>query len=189
MSNIDRVDLKGVEFNANANIMRGWSVFSSVNYTDSKIKKNSSRPYTVGNKSPYTAEYTINLGTQIDTPITDAVDGVLRADYRITGPTWFHTVQDETVPTIFSGLIPVSQVSFLGARFGDAKYDVARRGTYGVLDLRAGLEGERWKISVFANNALNKKYVNEVILAAEFGGSFISPGGRRLIGVEAGYKF
>jgi iron complex outermembrane receptor protein len=31
--------------------------------------------------------------------------------------------------------------------------------------------------------------VNEVILAAEFGGSFISPGGRRLIGVEAGYKF
>jgi len=189
VSNIDRVDLKGVEFNANANIMRGWSVFSSVNYTDSEIKKNSSRPYTVGNKSPYTAEYTINLGTQIDTPITDSVDGVLRADYRITGPTWFHTVQDETVPTIFSGLIPVSQVSFLGARFGDAKYNVARRGTYGVLDLRAGLEGERWKISVFANNALNKKYVNEVILAAEFGGSFISPGGRRLIGVEAGYKF
>ncbi|MFM7029311.1 MAG: TonB-dependent receptor [Chakrabartia sp.] len=189
VSNIDRVDLKGVEFNANANLMRGWSVFGSVNYTDSEIKKNASRPYTVGNASPYTAKYTINLGTQIDTPVTDKIDAVLRADYRITGPTWFHTVQDETVPTIFSGLIPISAVSFLGADFGNAKYDVARRGTFGVLDLRAGFEGERWKINVFANNALNKKYVNEVILAAEFGGSFISPGGRRLIGVQAGYKF
>ncbi len=189
VSNIDRVDLKGVEFNANANLMRGWSVFGSVNYTDSEIKKNASRSYTVGNKSPYTAEYTINVGTQIDTPVSDSIDAVLRADYRITGPTWFHTVQNQTVPTIFSGLIPISALNFLPASVGDAKYDVAKRGTFGVLDLRAGFEGERWKINVFANNALNKKYVNEVILAAEFGGSFISPGGRRLIGVQAGYKF
>ncbi len=189
VSNIDRVDLKGLEFNANANLMRGWSVFGSVNYTDSEIKKNSSRPYTVGNKSPYTADYTINLGTQIDRPVSDKVDVVLRADYRITGPTWFHTVQNQSVPTIFSGLLPISALSFLPPSVGDAKYDVARRGAFGVLDLRAGFEGERWKINVFANNALNKKYVNEVILAAEFGGSFISPGGRRLIGVQAGYKF
>lgn len=189
VSNIDRVDLKGVEFNANANLMRGWSVFGSVNYTDSQIKKNSSRPYTVGNKSPYTADYTINVGTQIDTPVTDQLDAVFRADYRITGPTWFHTVQNQSVPTIFSGLLPISALNFLPASVGDAKYDVAKRGTFGVLDLRAGLEGERWKLNVFANNVLNKKYVNEVILAAEFGGSFISPGGRRLIGVQAGYKF
>ncbi|MEY3906541.1 MAG: hypothetical protein RIR59_1364 [Pseudomonadota bacterium] len=188
VSNIDRVDLKGIELNANANIVRGWSVFGSANFTDSEIKKNSSRPGTVGNKSPYTADYTINLGTQIDTPITDEVDAVLRADYRITGPTWFHTVQNQSSPTLFSGLLPISALA-LPSVVGDGKFDVARRGTFGVLDLRAGIEGERWKLNVFANNALNKKYVNEVILAVEFGGSFISPGGRRLIGVEAGYKF
>jgi iron complex outermembrane receptor protein len=36
---------------------------------------------------------------------------------------------------------------------------------------------------------LNRKYIAEAIPAIEFGGSFISPGGRRLIGVEVGYKF
>ena len=42
-----------------------------VQLTDSEIKQNSSRPYTVGNKSPYTADYTINLGNQIEAPLND----------------------------------------------------------------------------------------------------------------------
>jgi iron complex outermembrane receptor protein len=113
----------------------------------------------------------------------------MRADYRITGPTWFHTVQNQERPTLFSGLIPISAVNFLTASFGTARYDVARRDAFGVLNLRFGLEGERWNVGVFADNLLNKKYLNEVIPAVEFGGSFISPGARRLIGVEAGFKF
>lgn len=188
VSNIDKVDLKGAELNLNARLVKGWTVFGAFNVTDSKIKKNSSRPYTVGNKSPYTASYTINLGSQIDTPLSNSLDLVLRADYRITGPTWFHTVQNQTRPTLFSGLLPGSALA-LPAFVGDGKFDVARRKAFGVLDLRAGIEGEKWKLSVFADNLLDKKYVNEVITAVEFGGSFISPGARRLIGVEAGYKF
>jgi len=43
--------------------------------------------------------------------------------------------------------------------------------------------------AIFANNALNREYLNEVIPAIEFGGSFISPGARRLVGVEVGFKF
>jgi iron complex outermembrane receptor protein len=35
----------------------------------------------------------------------------------------------------------------------------------------------------------DKKYLAEVIPAIEFGGSFISPGARRMIGVELGAKF
>ena len=42
---------------------------------------------------------------------------------------------------------------------------------------------------MFANNLLNKRYLNEVITAVEFGGSFITPGTRRLIGVEGSVKF
>jgi iron complex outermembrane receptor protein len=189
VSNIDRVDLKGAEINLNTRLTKGWTVFGSANVTDSKIKKNSSRPYTVGNKSPYTADYTINLGSQIEAPLTSRVNIVMRADYRITGPTWFHTVQDQTRPTLFSGFLPVSALSFLPASTGDGRFDVARRNAYGVLDARFGLETERWKLNVFAENMLNRRYVNEVILAVEFGGSFISPGARRLVGVEAGYKF
>ncbi len=188
VSNIDRVDIKGVELNADASLLDGWTVFGALNVTDSEIKKNSSRTYTVGNKSPYTADYTINLGTQLDTPINAYVNLVLRADYRITGPTWFHTVQNQTRPTLFSGLLPISALALPGF-VGDATYDVNRRNSFGVLDLRGGFEGEHWKLNIFANNVLDKKYLNEVIPAIEFGGSFISPGGRRLIGVEAGFKF
>jgi iron complex outermembrane receptor protein len=36
---------------------------------------------------------------------------------------------------------------------------------------------------------LDKSYPNEVIPAIEFGGSFISPGAGRVVGVEAGIKF
>jgi iron complex outermembrane recepter protein len=188
VSNIDKVELKGAELNLTGRIIEGWTVFGSANVTDSKIKANASRPYTVGNKSPYTADYTINLGTQIVAPLGDALDVTLRADYRITGPTWFHTVQNQERPTLFSGLLPGSAL-MLPAVVGNARYDVARREAFGVLNLRVGLEGERWKVNVFANNFLDKRYLNEVIPAIEFGGSFISPGARRQIGVEAGVKF
>lgn len=188
VSNIDRVDIKGVEANLDATIVKGWRVFAAANVTDSEIKKNSSRPYTVGNKSPHTADYTINLGTQVDRRINSAFDFIFRADYRVTGPTWFHTVQDQVRPTIFSGLLPISALA-LPAFVGDADYRVSRRKAFGVLDVRAGLEGEHWKANVFATNVFDKKYLSEVIPAIEFGGSFISPGARRLVGVEVGVKF
>ena len=168
--------------------MKGWNVFGGVNVTDSKIKKNSSRPYTVGNKSPYTADYTINLGSQIVAPLNDSLSVVMRADYRVTGPTYFHTVQDQSRPTLFSGLLPISALALPGF-VGDARYDRARRTAFGVLNLRAGLEGKNWTLTAFANNLLDRRYLNEVIPAIEFGGSFISPGDRQQIGVEAGFKF
>ena len=188
VSNIDRVDVKGVEFNANARVIDGWSFFGGINLTDSKIKKNSSRTYTVGNKSPYTADYTINLGTQIDTPLSGNIDVVMRADYRITGPTRFHTVQDQSRPTVFSALLPVSLFAAPPVA-GNGSYIAAQRDAFGVLNLRFGLEGKNWSLTAFAENLLDRKYISEAIPAIEFGGSFISPGGRRLIGVEAGYKF
>mgnify|MGYP003670571337 FL=1 len=188
VSNIDKVDIYGVELNASAKIVEGWDIFGSVNLTESEIKANASRPYTVGNKSPHTADYTINLGTQMVAPIASSFDLVMRADYRITGPTWFHTVQEDTGPTLFSGLLPGSALA-LPAFVGDNDTSITQRDAYGVLDLRFGLEGENWNITAFADNMLDRKYLNEVITAVEFGGSFISPGGRRRLGVEVGYKF
>ncbi len=188
VSNIDEVEVYGGEINLTVEPIDGWTVFGSANVTESEIIENASRPVTVGNKSPYTADYTINLGTQLDLPISNSIDFVTRADYRITGPTSFHTLQDDTNPTLFSGLLPGSALA-LPAFVGDADYSVARRDAFGVVDLRIGLESETWSITAYAENLFNEKYLNEVITAVEFGGSFISPGGRQRFGVELGYKF
>jgi iron complex outermembrane receptor protein len=189
VSNIDEVEVMGAELNVAAEVIEGWKFFGSFNVTDSEIKENASRPYTVGNKSPYTADYTINLGTEIDTPMSSTVDLIMRADYRITGPTFFHSVQDQDRPTLFTGLIPISNVSFLPAEFGTANYSVAEREAFGVLNLRAGVEVGNFSIFAFGENVLGREYVAEVIPAIEFGGSFISPGARRLYGVEVGMRF
>ena len=188
VSNIDSVEIKGAEVNMDAKVTRGWNVFGSFNVTDSAILANASRPYTVGNKSPYTPDYTLNLGTQFERPLTNNIDFLLRADYRLTGATWFHTVQDQTRPTIFSELLPISALQ-LPAAVGNGEWNLARRAAFGVVDLRVGLESGRFTVTAFAKNLLDKHYLNEVIPAIEFGGSFISPGDRRVVGVEAGYKF
>ncbi len=188
VSNIDEVEVYGGEINLTAEPVKGWKLFGSANVTESEIKANASRPVTVGNNSPYTADYTINLGTQVDLPITDTLDFVTRADWRITGPTWFHTLQDDTNPTLFSGLLPGSALG-LPAFVGDADYSVSRRDTFDVVDLRVGVETDTWSVIAYAENLFNEKYLNEVITAVEFGGSFISPGGRQRFGVEFGYKF
>jgi iron complex outermembrane receptor protein len=188
VSNIDDVELYGAELNLTAKLLDGWTVFGSANVTESEIKANASRPDSVGNKSPHTANYTINLGTQLDLPVSNTIDFVTRADYRITGPTWFHTLQNNTNPTLFSGLLPGSALA-LPAFVGDADLSVTKRESFGVMNLRVGVEGESWSIIAFADNLFDKKYLSEVITAAEFGGSFISPGGLQRFGVELGYKF
>ena len=188
VSNIDRVDVKGAEINLTAKVVDGFKVFGSFNVTDSEIKKNSSRTYTVGNKSPYTADWTLNVGGEVSIPVSGDFRFAARADYRLTGPTWFHSVQDQTRPSLFSGLLPISALALPGF-VGDARYNVAQRDTFGVLNLRAGFQSDRYSLMFFAENLLDKAYIAEAIPAIEFGGSFISPGGRRLWGVEAGMKF
>ena len=174
VSNIDKVTFKGIEGSFNARVYKGFSVFGSANYTDSEIKKNSARPYTVGNEAPATSKYTLNIGGQYDGPLTDSLGLLLRADYRVTGPTFFHTVQNNNVPTIFN----------LGANYTNSQRDA-----FGILNLRGGLKGDHWSLVAFANNATKKRYLAEVIVAPEFGGAFVAPGALRTIGVEGTFKF
>jgi iron complex outermembrane receptor protein len=89
-------------------------------------------------------------------------------------------VQAQQESTIFNLFYP---------GLGIADYTKTRRDAYGVLDLRLGVEGKSWSLTAFMSNALNKKYLSEIIPSPEFGGAFLSPGDRRLIGVELGWHF
>lgn len=51
------------------------------------------------------------------------------------------------------------------------------------------LKADRWTITAFASNLFNKDYINDDVVAPEFGGDFVAPGNLRRYGVEALFKF
>jgi iron complex outermembrane receptor protein len=174
VSNIDKVRIFGIEGSLNYRFSRNLSVFASGNVINSRIQKNTARPYTVGNKSPATADFGINAGAQLDLPLSDSVTFNMRTDVRVTGPTPFHTVQNNTVPTIFG--LP-------------ANYTNSTRSTFTTVNLRSGFTVNNWSITAFATNLFDVKYVEDVVIAPEFGGDFIAAGARRRIGVDFSFKF
>lgn len=174
ISNIDKVEIKGLEGSLNFRLSRSISLFGSANVTDTKIKKFTGRPYTVGNKSPSTPDYQITGGAQIDQPLTDRLDFFARADIQVTGPTPFHPVQNNLVPTIF-GI--------------DANMKNSTRDTYSLVNARIGIQYDNIRVTAFATNLFDKQYVNDNVPAPEFGGDFIAPGTSRRLGVEISYKF
>ena len=187
-SNIDKVHIKGLELDASYHATDNMRFYFGGNWTDSEIKKNSSRPDTVGNKAPYTPDYTINLGGDIDFPITDNLTFIARVDARWVGKTWFHTVQEGLRPTIFMPLIELGFGPGAGG-LGTAEYSVSRRDAFATVDLRMGVAGDSWTLTGFVTNLTNEDYLEEVIPAPEFGGSFNHPGAQRRYGVELAFCF
>ena len=180
VSNIDKVRLYGAELGINYKVTPGFTINIGGSVLDSKIKENTVRPDTIGNKSPYSADYTLNAGFLIEQPINDSLDFTFKTDYNLVGPTWFHVVQDQTRRTVFDAFYP-------GLGTGD--YSKTQRDAYGIVNLRAGLKAENWRLTAFANNLFKKHYLEEVIPAPEFGGSFATPGSLRQFGVELGFDF
>ena len=175
VNNIDEVEIMGVEGSLKYDVSNDLSVFGSFNYLDSEITANSARASTVGNKSPYTSEYTINIGADYSYMMNNGSEFSARLDYRVTGPTVFHTVQGVTT----------SQ----WASFAPSDFSIAERDEYGVMNARIGITNGNLKVTAFARNLFDEKFLAEVIPAAEFAGSFVSPGSRRLVGLEASLSF
>ena len=69
-------------------------------------------------------------------------------------------------PTIFQGLLRPGQPWRLQPEPARHVHDGA--------DLRLGLAGENWSVVAFGNNIIDEDYLEEVIPAIEFGGSFIT---------------
>jgi iron complex outermembrane receptor protein len=178
VSNIDEVTIDGIEASVNWLASDWLELYAGANWTDSEIDKNAARPDTVGNESPYTPEWTGNLGGRMTFPVSEGMDFVYSMDIGIVGDTWFHVVQDQQRPTLFTGF-----------GFGPGEYTVAQRDEYTLINARIGLQGEKWSVALFGKNIFDEDYVEEVIPAPEFGGSFIHAGTQERWGVEATYRF
>ena len=193
VSNIDEVEIYGAEFGAELAAADNVNLYLGANVTESEIKENNSRTDTVGNKSPYTPDYTLNFGGDISLPVSEGIEFLVRADAQFIGPTYFHTVQGGDRATIFNPLFEIGNpaagfgpgTGFLGTgNFGNSQ-----RESYLTLDVRAGIQTDTWSLTAFAQNLTDEDILEEVIPAPEFGGSFLAPGAQRRFGVEASYKF
>ncbi len=188
VSNIDKVNITGFELAIDGRVNDNLHLYASGSWIDSQIKANASRPDTVGNKSPYTPDYTINLGGDLTWPLSDNMSLTAHANAQFIGPTWFHTVQGGQRPTIFMPLFELGFGAGAGA-LGTADFSNARRDAYTTLNARLGLNINNWSITAFVDNFTDEKYLEEVIPAPEFGGSFNHPGAQRRFGAEITTKF
>ena len=93
---------------------------------------------------------------------------------------WFHTLQGEQSPTIWN--------AFFGPGFNQ-DFSRSSRDAYDTPDLRVGLEAEDWTVTAWGRNVTDEDYLQEVIPAPEFGGSFNHPSALRSYGLDFSYRF
>jgi len=89
IDNIDQVDIYGVEVQGRAHLTEGLSFYTSLGTTATDIKSNPLEPTTVGNEAPRAVDYTLNMGFDVNQPLTDDMTLVGTIGYERRGErTW-----------------------------------------------------------------------------------------------------
>ena len=180
VTTIEEIQIRGVEgdfkFIANDYV----SIFGGFGLLDSEIKQNNNRPLTVGNDVPQAPEKTFNLGAALEIPFAGDKNFFARADWQYVGKTWFHTLQGEQTPTIW-------QAFFGPGLLQD--FSNSQRDAYDTLNLRIGIEGEKWSVTAWGRNIGDESYLEEIIPAPEFGGSFNHQSAGDSFGLDVAFSF
>jgi iron complex outermembrane receptor protein len=174
VNNIDEVQIDGFEVGVDFRVTDEFKFVAGYSRVASEIKANTSRPNSVGNEAPYTADYTATLGAELDVPV--GADWGLQASayLNVVGPTWFHVIQSQNNETV---------------KFFTGNYTNSERDKYQTIDARLAFVSDSWTLAVVGKNLSDTKFLQEVIPAPEFGGAFVHPGSERHLSVEVGYKF
>jgi iron complex outermembrane receptor protein len=161
VGNIDKVDVKGLELETSYRVLQGWDLFANVGINDNEVKKLAEFPQFVGNHAPKNTEWTGVLGTQYRGAIADGLAWFGRADLQHAGKKYW-------------------QVD--NADVQDPK---------DLLNLRVGLEAERWSVYLWGKNVTDERAYSEFAPRAFSGldvdiGYLTQP---RTYGVDARYNF
>ena len=169
LGNIPEVRYEGFDLDATARLTDDISVNAGFGYTDSKVTKyyHALAPqfdFRVGEQAPLVSKYTFNLGVQYEPKLTSTLNGLLRLDYSLTGPTYFW----ESDPNVVTNGAP----------------PVFSRNSVSLVDLRAGVEGKDWSLVFWAKN------LNNAIYNAEYSpGGFVFKALPRRWGVDITRRF
>jgi iron complex outermembrane receptor protein len=186
VTNIDEVELQGAEIDFAFALNEYFTFSGGYGIVDSEIKENENRPYTEGNDLPIAPESSGAFSIDFGAPL-GSIQTMIRADLQYVGKTWFHSVQEETTINAFTDLSEIYQTPGFG--FGPSDYANTQRDSYYTVNLRGGISGENWSIVAWSRNVTDEDYLEEIIPAPEFGGSFIHDSAGRVSGVDFTYSF
>jgi iron complex outermembrane receptor protein len=114
-----------------AKVTNQLQLSASVGTVDSNIRKSTLFPATVGNHTPKTVPWTLNLAAQYTTPIANDLNFVARADFKHNARKYW---QIDNV-------------------------DVQR--PINIVNLRAGVDGKHWSLYGFGRNIFNVRYYTD----------------------------
>lgn len=179
VTNAEEASIQGFELDARWRATEWLTLFAGYGYTDTEIDRYDGRPYTEGNKIPYAPEYTGNAGIDISVPVGGG-DWVVNArlDGTFMGETWFSTVQENQVPNLFTGF-----------GFGQGEFSRQKRDSYATMNARLGVSNGTWTVTAWGRNITDEDYLQEIIPAPEFGGSFIHDSPGDSYGLDVKYSF
>lgn len=158
---IDKVRLRGFEFDFAVNIPDGPRIFGGYGYTDGEVTEFAPNPAFEGNRSPNTIKYNLSLGATQEFELGGDLQLVPRIGYTKLGSIWW-----DVGNTAGTKRDPVDLV--------DARLSLRKR--------------DRWDISIFAKNLFNEKY-NRSVLPLLGVLVLTSRAETRFIGAEASYSF
>ncbi|MDA1350989.1 MAG: TonB-dependent receptor [Proteobacteria bacterium] len=181
VTTIEELEIQGFEMDFNAVVSENVSVFGGVGFLNSEIIRNDHRPMTEGNDAPQTPDRTYNLGTQFEMSVANGVEMTARLDWQRVGEMAFHTLQGQETPTVWQVFYPGVPIT--------QNFSKATRDAFDTLNLRVSFDAESWGVTLWGRNIADEKYLEEIIPAPEFGGSFVHPSAGDSYGIDFNYRF
>lgn len=132
---IDRSRVRGAEFEASLRLNAVTLSFAA-GYSDSRITKYAANPIFVGNRAPYSPNYTINPGVEYVFELSNSIRGSAKIDYQRIGSEWFDI----------------------------ANTPGSRRSALDLANVNFSLGTNAWTVSLWAKNILDDRYNNEAIV-------------------------
>jgi iron complex outermembrane receptor protein len=164
VASIDRVEIKGFEFDATARILDSLTAFAGFGYIDPVIKEWDAQPGSVGNSAPYVSDYNLVLGLQLNRPVNDrGLNLIGRMEYTRAG----------------------------GMFFDAANTPGTERRPIDLVNLRFGLGNDKWELVGWTRNLANVEYRSESVVLITGIGVFNPgfPALPRSFGVDAKIRF
>ena len=116
-------------------------------------------PTVIGNQAPLVSKNTINAGAEYKQPLGNGLNGTVRLDYQEIGRTWWEP------------------------------YNITSRDPVNLVDMRVGLQAEKWTVTAWSKNLTNKIYNAEFSPGNVGGAGFLWRALPRRYGVDLDYRF